>query len=267
MKKITILIFIVVFAGLNCFGKKDKPSPEDSVKTTQNEFISQQDDLFKVGDSSALSGEGYSIDAKFYPLQKKVEDVEDEIAELRAMVIEYESRLSAPQINTDILKLIKIPQLKHEITLTNGTIVQGAIIHENADRLIVQTQIGQLTIEKGEITDIQEIAVPVANVIFEGEAIEEIYSDQRKYKGIVINDGQKRADFVRVIYKLWAEDTQLVGVDSSFVDGSQIVYSSEVISDCALQPGEVASFEIIVAIDEYENVQYFTKDVRWEYFE
>ena len=267
MRKISIIVILIAFAGLNCFGKKDKPSPEDSVDNTQKTAVSQQDDIFQDNDNSTLTEKSESAEAQFYPLQKKVEDVEEEIAELRARVIEYESRLSAPQINTDILKLIKIPQLKHEITLKNGTIVQGAIIHENTERLIVQTQIGQLTIEKGEITDIQDIATPVADVIFEGEAIEEIYADQRIYKGIVINDGQKRADFVRVIYKLWAEDTELVGTDSSFVDGSQRVYISGVVSDCSMEPGDVATFKVTVPISESFTVQYFTKEIRWDYFE
>ena len=41
-----------------------------------------------------------------------------------------------------------MPQLKHELIMTNGTIIQGTIIAENADAVIVQTQIGQLTKRK-----------------------------------------------------------------------------------------------------------------------
>ena len=41
-------------------------------------------------------------------------------------------------------------QCTNEIELSNGTIIQGTIIYENIDLLIVETQIGQLQINKNE---------------------------------------------------------------------------------------------------------------------
>ena len=82
----------------------------------------------------------------FYTVDPKLEDIESEIAMLKEKVIQYESEISTPNFNTEILKLIKSPKIKHEIQLSNGTIIQGTIIYENADQLILETQIGQLQI-------------------------------------------------------------------------------------------------------------------------
>ena len=83
----------------------------------------------------------------FYPLNDKIEDLEFKLNQLHAQVIEYESKLHAPSLNADLLKLIKSPQLEHEISLKNGNLIQGKIIQESADYLIVQTRIGQIKIE------------------------------------------------------------------------------------------------------------------------
>ena len=49
----------------------------------------------------------------------------------------------------DLLKLVQAPNLKHEIIMKNGTVIQGTIIFETTDQMIIKTRIGQLTIEKG----------------------------------------------------------------------------------------------------------------------
>ena len=96
---------------------------------------------------------------------------------LKEKVIQYESEISTPNFNTEILKLIKSPKIKHEIQLSNGTIIQGTIIYENADQLILETQIGQLQINKNEIIKTNEVLPPIANLEFIGDAIEEIYDN------------------------------------------------------------------------------------------
>ena len=83
-------------------------------------------------------------------------DLQDQINELKSQVIEYESRLHSPSVNMDLLKLAQVPNLKHEIIMNNGTIIQGTIIFENAEQMVVKTQIGQLTIEKEFVYEIRE---------------------------------------------------------------------------------------------------------------
>ena len=43
----------------------------------------------------------------FYTVDPKLEDIESEIAMLKEKVIQYESEISTPNFNTEILKLIK----------------------------------------------------------------------------------------------------------------------------------------------------------------
>ena len=62
-----------------------------------------------------------------------MEDLEFKIDQLRAQVLEYESSLHAPTLNSELLKLIKSPQIQHEINMDNGTIIQGKIIQENSE--------------------------------------------------------------------------------------------------------------------------------------
>ena len=75
--------------------------------------------------------------------------------------------------------MIKVPQLNHEINMKNGTLIQGSIVQENLDKLIIQTQIGQLTIDKGNVDSINEIAPSNAKVEFNGDAEEKIMSECR----------------------------------------------------------------------------------------
>ena len=95
----------------------------------------------------------------------------------------------------------------------------GTILKENMDKLIVQTQIGQLTIDKGNVETIQEIAPSNAKVEFSGDAQEKIYDSGKSFSGTVTNNGLQRADFVRIIYNLWGSETDLIASDSSFIEG------------------------------------------------
>ena len=203
----------------------------------------------------------------FYTVEPKLEDIESEIALLKEKVIQYESQISTPNFNTEILKLINAPKIKHEIQLSNGTIIQGVIIYENVDQLIVETQIGQLQINKNEVIATKDVLPPIANLEFIGEGIEEIYQNQRAYKGSIKNNGLKRADFVRIIYSLHDENSDIIAIDSAFISGTKKMYNSGIISDASINPGEFADFYVIVQNPNEKEIKYFLRDVRWEYFE
>ena len=203
----------------------------------------------------------------FYPLKETVEDIQTQLNDLHARVIEYETRVSTPSFNTEVLKMIKVPQLNHEINLTNGTLIQGTIIQENMNQLIVQTQIGQLTIDKGNVEAIKEIAPAMAKIDFDGDADEKIMPESRLYSGTVTNTGLDRADFVRIIYQLWGGETDLISSDSTFIEGAQVVYQSGIITDTALRPGETAEFFLEIKIPSDKKVQYVTRDIHWDSYE
>ncbi len=202
----------------------------------------------------------------FYTIDPKLEDIESEIAILKEKVMQYESQISTPNFNTEILKLIKTPIIKHEIELSNGTTIQGTIIYENSDEMIVETQIGQLKINKNEIITIEDILPPIAILEFIGDGLEEIYQDRRAYKGTLKNIGLKRADFIRVIYSMYDENSNLITSDSSFVSGEKKQYNSGIISDASLNQNNFADYYVTVNIPSDKVVKYFLREVRWEYY-
>ena len=204
---------------------------------------------------------------EFYSIEPKIDDIESEIAILKDKVLQYESQISSPTFNTEILKLIKAPKIKHEIELSNGTTIQGTIIYENADEMIVETQIGQLKINKNEILQIEDVLPPIAIIEFIGDGIEEIYKDYRGYKGTIKNMGLKRADFVRIIYSMYDENSNLIISDSAFVNGQEYQYNSGIISDASINQNSFADYYVRVNIPTDKIVKYHLKEVRWEYYE
>ena len=253
------LFFILVFAAGCFFNKKNNLDSED---------IINEEELMEISDSTGVDSTGllYKSEEPFYPLQETIDDIQEEMADLRARIIDYESRVRGQDNSIDILHKIQYPHLTHEIELTNGTLVNGNIVQENSDRMIVKTQIGQLTIDKSNIVTVKSISPNVPDLKFEGDAIDEIYPNHRVFTGNIYNDGFRRADFVRVIYKLWSEKTELIGIDSTFIDGSKYIYKSGVISDTALEPGHSTKFIVHVSADS-SLVRYVTREIKWDIFE
>ncbi len=249
-----LLIIFLMFLMLSCSGRKNKNEPIKSEKEKNTE----------------IKKESYLFDdtvEPFYTVDPKLEDIEAELALLKEQVIQYESQISTPNFNTEILKLIKNPSIKHEIQLSNGTIIQGVIIYENVDQLIVETQIGQLQINKNEVVKTTDIAPPTANLEFIGDAIEEIYESHRIFRGSVKNIGSQRADFVRVIYSIHDENSNLIAIDSAFVSGTKKRFNSGIVSDASIHTNEFGDFYVKVEIPDNKEVRYLFRDVRWEYFE
>jgi len=251
-----ILSYLVIAMMLfSCsLGKKNNKKLEEKNNSESKESVSMQH-LF---DGSV---------EPFYTVDPKLEDIESEIAVLKEKVMQYESQISTPNFNTEILKLIKAPLIKHEIELSNGTTIQGTIIYENSNEMIVETQIGQLKINKNEIIVIEDILPPIAILEFIGDGLEEIYKDRRAYKGTLKNIGLKRADFVRVIYSMYDENSNLIASDSSFVSGEKKQYNSGIISDASLNQNNFADYYVTVNIPSDKIVKYFLREVRWEYYE
>ena len=242
-------ILIIGCILVNCAGKKDIQSNTGNKKNNKESTLIQ--------DSSP-----------FYPLSQSIADIQTEIIDLKSQIIEYETRLHYPSVNMELLKMVNTPHLKHEITMTNGTIINGTIIFEDTDKMILKTQIGQLTLEKEFIADIQEKAPLQPLVEFNNKEIEERMNENNSisYVGEVINNGLRRADFVRVIYNFWADDTSPIYSDSTFIQGQNIVYLNGVISDTAIEPAQKGNFEINIQIPDSLNFEYITKDIRWNIF-
>ena len=203
----------------------------------------------------------------FYPIKETVDDIQSQVNELRSRIIDYEERLASPNFSNTISAMVKTPNLKNEILMNNGTLIQGTIVSETIENIIIQTQIGQLTLDKADISNIKEIASIGAKVVFTSEPEEKINANYHIYSGTVQNEGLKTASFVRVIFKLWSSETELIATDSSFVDGNQIIYRSGINTDTALKPGESGEYVVNVKTPIDSNVQYITRDVIWEIYQ
>ena len=246
-----LMIFVLVMNMTACSSSKKKSNNANKIVKTEIK-------------TSTLFNE----DTKpFYTVDPKLEEIESEIALLKEQVIQYQSQNTTPNFNTEVLKLLRSPGIKHEIQLSNGTTIQGVIIYENADQLIVETQIGQLQINKDEVLNTLDILPPLANLEFIGDAIEEVYQNQRAYRGSIKNNGLKRADFVRVVYTLHDENSNLIAIDSAFISGSKQIFNSGIISDASINPGDFAEFYVVIESLDKKEIKYFLRDVRWEYFE
>lgn len=238
-------------------------SCSSSKKNKAKKEPKQKNETVKISNSSLFNEET----KPFYTVDPKLEEIESEIAMLKEQVIQYQSQISTPNFNTEVLKLLKNPGIKHEIQLSNGTTIQGVIIYENIDQLIVETKIGQLQINKDEVVSTEDILPPLANLEFVGDAIEEVYQSKRAYKGAIKNNGLKRADFARVIYSLHDENSNIIAIDSVFVSGTKYIYNSGIISDASVNPGDFAEFYVSIDVNSEQEIKYFLRDIRWEYFE
>tara|TARA_Y100001970_G_scaffold253405_1_gene328153 strand:- start:389 stop:1168 length:780 start_codon:yes stop_codon:yes gene_type:complete len=203
----------------------------------------------------------------FYPMDETVDDIQNQINDLKSRVIEYESKINRVALDPNLLQMIKSPTLSHEIELINGSIVQGSILQEDVDRIILKTQIGQIRIEKTDVISIKEIAPNSPDLFFEAEPEQKIYNDKRVFSGTVINNGMRRADFARVIFYLWDEETNLISSDSAFVDGTTIQYKSGIITDCTIESGDVAQYEVAIPVSDTASVRYITKEIHFSIYD
>lgn len=211
------------------------------------------------GDTLAILPLGkpfFNYDSDFKQLQNQIDS-------LRAIVKVIQKFQSMPTVDEDIINLIKVPNMQHRIELTNGTVVLGEIIDENADELFIQTTLGRLVITKDKVISVQQERPPGPKVELVGDPFVNAYPDREEIVGTVINTGEIRADFVRTEAKLWSPTTQLVAKDSAFVNGAMITYKSGVISDTSIDPGQTANFKIVIQKPPTAEVEYRTYAIRW----
>ena len=196
-----------------------------------------------------------------------MEDIQKEVEMLRNKVMNYEYKSPDSDYTKQLKALIDNPPPAHKILLENGSIIEGTIEKDKIEYLLVNTELGLLTLNKSEILGIEDLILPTPELVFIGHGQEEVFESFRLFSGKVMNQGSRRGDFVRVIYSLWGENTQFLSSDSIFIDGSQIVYRSGIVTDSVLEPNQSAQFSLKVTIPDSISVSYVTRDVRWEMFD
>jgi hypothetical protein len=196
-----------------------------------------------------------------------MEDIQKEVEMLRNKVMDYGYKPPDSDYTKQLKALIDNPPPAHKISLKNGSIIEGTIEKDKVEYLLVNTEVGLLTLNKSEILGIEDLILPTPELVFIGHGQEEAFESFRLFSGKVMNQGNRRGDFVRVIYSLWGENTQLLGSDSTFIEGSQIIYRSGIVTDSVLEPNQSAQFSLKVAVPDSISVTYVTRDVRWEMFD
>ena len=247
----------------------------DNVSVADSVYTLEKSDTTKIvaplppiRDSQKRVVERLDTDEPFFEIKSSIDILREQVDSLKKIISVYEEgRGAIPNIDEDLLNLIKIPQLRHRIELQNGTVVNGEIIEEDDLGIIVQTSIGQLAIEKDRIIDINEDLPPLAKVELLSEPFVDVYIDREEIRGTVKNIGSKRADFVRVIANLWSPTTQLIYQDSVFISAQSAKFFTGIKSGTSLEPGSTSEFKIVISTSEtIDEVSYRTFEVRWESF-
>ena len=254
-------------------------SQENDSQTTDSLLSLQNQEVQSLADSSKEQKqlpnirdlneqpEKLELDDPFFELKSSINTLTRQMDSLKQVISVYEKGKGAmPTIDEELLNLIKIPQLRHRIELQNGTIVNGEIINENQLGIIVQTSIGQLSIERDRIVEIIEDISPSAKVELINEPFINAFPDKEEITGSIKNIGSKRADFVRVIVNLWSPTTELLHQDSVFISGENQKYFTGIQSDTALEPGASSKFRLVIPINEDDDISYRTYQIRWEVY-
>ena len=202
-------------------------------------------------------------DTQFYKLEKSIEDILLKISFLEKQLLLNENSAPSTSFTEKLKNLIDGPPIKHQISLKNESIIEGFIEKDNETNILVMTSLGRLTIDKNEIEYIEEITTLEPDIIFIGHGLEKEFDTYYEFTGKVLNQGTLRGDFVRVIYKLWADDTNMLFSDSAFVEGDQIKYQSGIVTDTALNPNKSARYTVKVPINHTAPVTYVTREIRW----
>lgn len=201
-------------------------------------------------------------------LREEVRQIQNEMDRMRSQMREYDD-LSAPRIRKEIKRLVNFPEETSEIILKNGTVVQGKIISEDIDKIVVQTSLGTLTIVQENIRELKPFDNLHADVIIDGDFEDQRHSDRRVFIGRVKNIGMRRADFVRVSFRLHNRRTSIIAHDSSFVDGETYNFYSGVVSESSLSPGETSNFRVEVEMPggvDAKSISYVTYKVLFDEF-
>ena len=240
--------FIIPLTLICCGGNKTKPDPDEFSTNTAT----------MVPDSSHVQPE-----ARFYELEESIEDIQRQIVLLQIRVSEYENESSEINYLERLKELIDEHHPAHKITLKNESVIEGTIEEDRVEDIIVKTKVGSLTIEKKEIDYIEDLILPEPQIVFIGHGQEQVFDSYHLFMGKVLNQGGLRGDFVRVIYQLWGEDTQIISSDSAFVAGTQVIYKSGIVTDTALEPNQSAHFSVHIPISKEIPVSYVTREVHW----
>ena len=212
---------------------------------------------------SITSQKGKS-DSLFFSLGTSMSFFRTQIDSLKGVVRFYDiAEKGLPELDEDVLDILKLPVLRHKITLKNGTIIVGFKLAETLDVIIMETTLGKLVIDQNYILEYDEQYFPGPKVEFVGDYEKVEFPNYEEFLGRVRNIGKKRADFVKVTFFLWASTTDPLGVGEAMVDGTTTKFTTGVISDASLEPGQMGTYRVVVEKQKGTRISYRTNEVTW----
>ena len=250
----------------------------DTTRTTQTQVadsmgtvIRQTDAALKdqIGNLSvsivdSITSQKSASDSLFFSLGTSMSFFRTQIDSLKSVVRYYEfAEKGLPELDEDVLNILKLPVLRHKITLKNGTVIVGYKLAENLDVIIMETTLGKLVIDQNYILEYDEQYFPGPKVEFVGDYEKIEYPNREEFLGRVRNVGKKRADFVKVIFFLWDSTTDPLGVGEAMVDGATTKFTTGVISDASLEPGQMGTYRVLVEKLKGTKISYRTNEVTW----
>jgi|GEM_PF-1403846 len=247
-----------LFTGDNEPDTAQQPAQESRSSSRQDTIAATRNQP-----SHASRSASSATDREFYRLQQDLDSLKREMRAMRRYIRNTDSEISPFLLQKELQKVLSVPQITHEIELVNGTTVRGKIIRETVDDIVVQTQIGHLTLNRNLVKDTRRANPAKAKVVLNGPIEEETHEGKRVYRGNVKNTGLRRADFVRIVFELSNPSARTVATDSAFVDGATHMYNTSVLSDTSIEPGESASFLCPVFIPPEAKISYYTYEIHW----
>jgi len=201
-------------------------------------------------------------------LREEIHQIQNDMDRMRLQLREYDD-LSEPRIRKEIKRLVNFPEKISEITLKNGTVVQGRILSEDLDKIVVQTNIGTLSITQENIKELKPYDRIHADVVLKGDFEDQRHTGSRVFVGQLENKGLRRADYVRILFRLHDKQTNIVAQDSSFISGEPYTFYSGVISESSLSPSESSLFRVEVSLPpgvESKKISYVTYKILFDEF-
>ncbi len=279
-----IVIFIIAAFLTSCSSKKntaDKQPEKVAVKLQEN------DKNLKKPNSDFM----FSAEEMNYQLKK----LNSELNYLKDQVIELDIKSSLYADPFDVYN--------KEIILNNGSSIFCKILSQDENQMLVETLIGNLTIDRSSVVrivenitvlddkneeqeiveisqDTQEELISEADLIKQRQAqssasvilIEDIKESKDKsgntiLQGELKNIGTQRADLVRVDFILRKNFQGDIETITTYAHGSSHVFKNTgVISNSSIEPGAIASFKMIIP-NNLGNFIGYSYQIEWDYYE
>ena len=221
-----------------------------------------------------------------------------EIQELNEKVQELETALLTFQ-QSMVLFTEPISLYDKKILLSNGTVLFGNIIYQDDYMIQVETLIGTLSLDKESIIRVVDRSITQieqseddmielnltsdsetsindnpkysqsAKVILLGDFLETKDNNNNTIlSGQVQNVGEKRADFSKITFTIYKDQTQKSSQKeyTAFVSGSIVTFNKKTISNSSLHPSETGTFSVVIPNDfgPFMSYSYY---IDWEQYD